>query len=107
MAPLAAGAHRCRSALDLEEDASPLLGGLSMSRWTNCHCMRCRMRGLMGPVILITIGVLFFIGENWHYSFERSLAIILIVIGVVKILSETASTEGHVDPSGWQAPPPG
>ena len=66
--------------------------------------MRCRMRGLMGPIILITIGVLFFLGENWHYSFERSLAIILIVVGVVKVLSETASTEGHVDPSGWQAP---
>lgn len=75
-----------------------------MSRWRNCHCMRCRMRGLMGPIILITLGVLFFIGENWHYSFERSIAIILIVIGVAKILSETASTEGHVDPSGSQVP---
>ena len=79
-----------------------------MSRWRNCHCTRCRMRGLMGPVILITLGVLFFVGQyNWHYSFERLWPVILIVIGVVKILSETASTEGHVDPSGWQAPPPG
>ncbi|HEV2222470.1 MAG TPA: DUF5668 domain-containing protein [Candidatus Acidoferrales bacterium] len=70
--------------------------------------MRCRTRGLMGPVILITIGVLFFIGQyNWHYSFERLWPIILIVIGVVKILSETASTEGHVNQSGWQAPPSG
>ncbi|HEV2315337.1 MAG TPA: DUF5668 domain-containing protein [Candidatus Acidoferrales bacterium] len=70
--------------------------------------MRCRTRGLMGPVILITIGVLFFIGQyNWHYSFERLWPVILIVIGVVKVLSETASTEGHVDPSGWQNPPSG
>ena len=79
-----------------------------MSAWRNCSCMRCRTRGLMGPVILITIGVLFFIGQyNWHYSFERLWPIILIVIGVVKVLSETASTEGHVDPSGWQTPPSG
>ncbi|HVB35850.1 MAG TPA: DUF5668 domain-containing protein [Candidatus Acidoferrales bacterium] len=70
--------------------------------------MRCRTRGLMGPVILITIGILFFVGQyNWHYSFERLWPVILIVIGVVKVLSETASTEGHVDRSGWQTPPPG
>ncbi|MHB8487075.1 MAG: LiaI-LiaF-like domain-containing protein [Candidatus Acidiferrales bacterium] len=70
--------------------------------------MRCRTRGLMGPVILITIGVLFFIGQyNWHYSFERLWPVILIVIGVVKVFSETASTEGHVDRSGWQTPPSG
>lgn len=79
-----------------------------MSRWRNCPCTRCRMRGLMGPVILITVGVLFFIGQyNWHYSFERLWPVILIVIGVVKILSETASAEGHVDSIGWQNPPPG
>ncbi|MHB8541336.1 MAG: LiaI-LiaF-like domain-containing protein [Candidatus Acidiferrales bacterium] len=65
----------------------------------------------MGPVILITLGVLFFVGQysqyNWHYSIGRLWPVILIVIGVVKILSETASTEGHVDPSGRQTPPPG
>jgi hypothetical protein len=73
--------------------------------WRNCNCTRCRMRGLMGPAILITLGILFFIGQyNWHYSFERLWPIILIVIGVVKVLSETASTEGHVDARGWQNP---
>ncbi|HKV27655.1 MAG TPA: DUF5668 domain-containing protein [Candidatus Acidoferrales bacterium] len=76
-----------------------------MAHWRNCNCSRCRMRGLMGPAILITVGILFFVGQyNWHYSFERLWPIILIVIGVVKVLSETASTEGHVDPSGWQNP---
>ncbi|MFZ0211119.1 MAG: DUF5668 domain-containing protein [Candidatus Acidiferrales bacterium] len=79
-----------------------------MSHWRNCNCTRCRIRGLMGPAILITIGVIFFIGQyNWDYSIERLWPVILIVIGVVKLLSETASMEGHVNPSGWQAPPPG
>lgn len=75
-----------------------------MARWRNCGCMRCRTHGLMGPAILITIGVLFFIGQiSWNYDFGRTWPVILIVIGIVKLLSDTASTEGHVLP--WQTPP--
>ena len=29
---------------------------------TRCTCPNCRIRGLMGPVMLITIGVLFLVG---------------------------------------------
>ncbi len=81
-----------------------------MARWRNCGCARCRAHGLMGPAILITVGLLFFIGQiSWDYSFDRTWPVILIVIGVVKLLSDTVSTEGHVDP--WQTPqtpqPPG
>lgn len=77
-----------------------------MSYWRSCNCNRCRMRGLMGPAVLITIGVIFFIGQyHWQYSFHRLWPVILIVVGVVKLLSETASAEGHVDRSAWQAPP--
>lgn len=78
-----------------------------MSRWRNCGCGYCRTRGLMGPAILITIGVLFFIGQySWQYSFDRTFPIILIVIGVVKLISDTASTEGHIDArTAYQAPP--
>lgn len=77
-----------------------------MSRWRNCGCAYCRTRGLMGPAILITIGVLFFIGQyTWQYGFDRTWPIILIVIGAVKLLSDTASSEGHVDPrTQWQPP---
>ncbi|HEV2289951.1 MAG TPA: DUF5668 domain-containing protein [Candidatus Acidoferrales bacterium] len=79
-----------------------------MAYWRTCNCARCRIRGLMGPAILITIGVIFFIGQyNWDYSFERLWPVILIVIGVVRLLSDTASMEGHVDRMGWQVPPPG
>jgi hypothetical protein len=75
--------------------------------WRTCNCAHCRVRGLMGPAILITIGVLFFVGQyNWDYSFERLWPVLLIVIGVVQLLSATASTEGHVDPRAtWQNPP--
>ncbi len=67
-----------------------------MADHTKCSCARCRMRGLMGPVILITLGVLFLIGEySGRYSFNELWPIILIVIGAVKILESTASTEGH------------
>lgn len=75
-----------------------------MARWRSCSCARCRAHGLMGPAILITVGLLFFIGQiSWNYSFDRTWPVILIVIGVVKLLSDTVSTEGHVEP--WQNPP--
>jgi hypothetical protein len=65
---------------------------------TRCTCARCRMRGLMGPVVLITIGVLFLIGQYSHYSFVRLWPAILIVVGLVKVLESVASTEGHITP---------
>lgn len=62
-----------------------------------CSCARCRCRGLMGPVILITLGVLFLLPQFFHrVNFGDLWPIILIVIGVVKLLESSASTEGHV-----------
>jgi cell wall-active antibiotic response 4TMS protein YvqF len=86
-----------------------------MARWRHCSCARCRIRGLMGPAILITAGVLFLINQySWDYSIWRTWPIILIVVGLVKLLSDTLSTDGHVNPwetqpaaqSVGQAPPP-
>jgi hypothetical protein len=79
-----------------------------MSRWRNCGCAYCRTRGLMGPAIIITVGVLFFIGQySWQFGFDRTWPILIIVIGAVKLLSDTASTEGHIDPRAqWQQTPP-
>jgi hypothetical protein len=78
-----------------------------MSRWRNCGCAYCRTRGLIGPAIIITVGVLFFIGQySWQYSFDRTFPIIIIVWGVLKLISDSASTQGHVDPrTQWQTPP--
>jgi hypothetical protein len=62
-----------------------------------CRCARCRMGSLMGPVILITIGVLFLIGEfSNRVSFGELWPVILIAIGAVKLLEASASTEGHI-----------
>jgi len=63
-----------------------------------CTCTRCRSRGVMGPVVLITIGVLFLIQQFSHdyLTFVRLSPIILIVIGAVKILRAVAPADGHI-----------
>ena len=65
-------------------------------RGGHCSCGRCRMRGLRGPVILITIGVLFLLPQFFYRIEFRDLwPVILIVIGVLMLLESSASTEGH------------
>lgn len=54
------------------------------------------MRGLMGPVLLVTIGVLFLIGQYSAYSFGQLWPILLITAGAVKVAESLASSEGHV-----------
>jgi len=62
-----------------------------------CTCARCRMSGLMAPVILITIGALFLIGQySGRHAFWQLWPLILIVAGLVKLIESTASTEGHI-----------
>lgn len=63
-----------------------------------CYCARCRCRGLMGPVVLITLGVLFLLGEWTRWDFARTWPILLIAIGVVKVLGSSADENGHVAP---------
>lgn len=67
---------------------------------SRCTCPRCRMSGVMGPAVLITLGILFML-QNFSHGFQWP--ILLIVIGVVKILQYSASTEGHV-PAGYVPP---
>jgi hypothetical protein len=73
-----------------------------------CSCGRCRMAGLMGPVVLVTIGTLFLIQElSDRLEFHQTWPLLLIVIGIVKVLQHTAPTEGHI-PYGYlagQVPP--
>ena len=74
--------------------------------WRSCNCARCRISGLMGPAVLITIGVIFFIGQtNWDYSIGQLWPVILIVVGLIQVLCAVASSEGHVGPgASWQNP---
>jgi hypothetical protein len=60
-----------------------------------CNCPHCRVRGLMGPVILITIGVLFLLGEYTRYGLLELWPVLLLVSGLVILAQSMASREGH------------
>ena len=74
-----------------------------------CQCARCRIRRIIGPTIVFTIGVLFLL-ENLHASslgFHRTWPVILLVVGALKLLQGSASVEGHISPLGPGANPVG
>jgi hypothetical protein len=62
---------------------------------TTCKCAHCRIRGLMGPLMIITVGVLFLVGEYSRYSFTDLWPVLLIVAGIVLTAQSLASKEGH------------
>lgn len=89
-----------------------------MSDRIRCNCRRCTIRGLMGPTIVVTVGVLFLLAElrGGYFEFWRTWPVILIVIGVVNLATSFASQEGHLSaqppappiaPSTPVAPPSG
>jgi hypothetical protein len=63
-----------------------------------CPCRRCRVRGLMGGAILITLGMLLLLEQYWYIDFDRTLPVLLIVIGVLSYAARTASIKGHTQP---------
>jgi hypothetical protein len=94
--------------------------GLAAGTCGACRCQRCRTRKLMGPAILITIGVLFLLDSTSRVGFDKTWPAILLVVGVVKLMQSNASAEGHIGrlrpgtppsvppsapPPGAQAPP--
>ena len=72
-------------------------GLISTSR-TLCTCEHCRTRRLMGPAILVTLGVLFLLDSVSRIEFHKTWPAILLVIGVVKLVQSNASSSGHVGP---------
>jgi hypothetical protein len=81
-----------------------------------CRCARCTIRGLMGPAVVITIGVLFLLQETrgGSYGFDNTYPFILVVIGAILLASSLAPSEGHIssDPTppampNNVPPPPG
>jgi hypothetical protein len=80
-----------------------------------CTCSRCTIRGLMGPAVITTLGVLFLLSELLHgiFSFGRTFPILLIVIGGILLASAVAPIYGHIatptspaSPVAPPAPPP-
>jgi len=52
----------------------------------------------MGPVIVVTVGVLFLLQEmrSSYFDFGNTYPVIFIVIGLISLASAMASSEGHV-----------
>jgi len=69
----------------------------------SCQCPRCRANCLMGPAVLVTLGILFLIDHI--VSFGHTWPALLIVIGLLKVYQGNAPRTGHIDvlPPG-QAP---
>ena len=61
-----------------------------------CSCARCRCSGYLGPVVLITLGVLFLVDQYTMYGIGQTWPVILVVIGLVKLVQSNAPTTGHV-----------
>jgi len=74
-----------------------------MSNHVHCNCQRCTTRGLRGPVIIVTVGVLFLLQEmrEGFFDFSNTYPVIIIVIGLMSLAGALASSEGHVS----SAPP--
>jgi hypothetical protein len=76
--------------------------GITGKPCAGCQCARCRTRRIMGPAIVLTIGVLFLL-QNFDLAnlhFGRTWPVILLVIGAVKLLQGSASVEGHIPSMG-------
>ncbi len=69
-----------------------------MSERFRCACRRCTTRSLMGPAIIITIGVLFLLSEvrGGYLDFGNTWPVILLVIGAINLACALAPTEGHI-----------
>jgi hypothetical protein len=82
-----------------------------MAAQSKCHCQSCTIRGLVGPAVVITVGVLWLLHETHggRFYFGNTFPLILIVIGIVHLASSMASREGHVSsapPLGTPPAPP-
>jgi hypothetical protein len=68
-----------------------------MSDQTRCRCGRCTIRALLGPAVIITVGVLFLLQQarGGYFDFGNTYPVILVVIGAILLASALASMEGH------------
>jgi hypothetical protein len=60
-----------------------------------CRCPRCVIAGAMWPVILITLGVIFLLGQYTRYGFPDLFPFLLIVPGVLLVVQAFAPKSGH------------
>ena len=76
-----------------------------MSDRIRCNCRRCTIRSLMGPAVIITVGVLFLLEQTRSgFSFGQTWPVILVVIGIISLASAMAPMDGHIT-SATAVPP--
>ena len=63
-----------------------------------CACQSCTIRNLMGPAVIITVGLLFLLQEfnDGRFNFGDTWPIILLVVGAIRLASSLAPRDGHV-----------
>ena len=78
-----------------------------MHAQVRCTCSRCTIRGLMGPAVITTLGILFLLNELRHgyLSLGHTFPVLLIVIGAILLASALAPMDGHIGAPSAPAPP--
>jgi Domain of unknown function (DUF5668) len=81
-----------------------------MSGQIRCRCQSCTIRGMMGPAILITLGLLFLLHQvqGGRFDFGNTWPVLLMVIGLLLLASSLAPRDGHIEappPAAPQVPP--
>src|SRR5215813_13013263 len=63
-----------------------------------CACLRCTIRGLMGPAVIVTVGILLLLHETrgGYLDLGETWPVILLVIGGVSLASALAPMSGHI-----------
>lgn len=83
-----------------------------MSGQIRCRCQSCTIRGMIGPAVLITLGILFLLHQvcGGQFDFGNTWPVLLVVIGLLLLASSMAPREGHVEvpipPTLPPQPPP-
>lgn len=63
---------------------------------TRCRCTYCKLRGLVGPLMIISVGVIFLITQYSRYSFFDLWPVLLIILGVLLVAQALAPKQGHI-----------
>jgi hypothetical protein len=79
-----------------------------MSDNPRCRCTRCTIRALLGPAVIVTVGVLFLLQQmrGGYFDFSNTYPVILVVIGAILLASSLAPMDGHINPTVQQQVPP-
>jgi hypothetical protein len=64
------------------------------------------LRAIQGPVVLITLGILFALDQAGTVRFGQAWPVLIIVIGLMKLAQHAAAPATPLVPQGPPPPPP-